>query len=165
VIASGGSAGGTLSLLVARNVGPDAKDDDLKVSTRPCALVLYNPAIGESVLERIGQGGPAQAPVNAQIVALNRPRKDEPPVIMFFGTEDRPFLDRAGEFNRQALAQGNRCELWTADKMAHSFFNNQPWRSATARKADEFLVSLGYLKGSPTIAENPAAPLVLVGKE
>jgi acetyl esterase/lipase len=165
VIASGGSAGGTLSLLVARNAGPDAKDDDLKVSTRPCALVLYNPAIGESVLERIGQGGPAQAPVNAQIVALNVPRKDEPPVIMFYGTEDRPFLDRAGEFNRQALAQGSRCELWTADKMAHSFFNNQPWRSATARKADEFLVSLGYLKGPPTIPENPAAPLVLVGKE
>ena len=165
VIASGGSAGGTLSLLVARNVGPDAKDDDLSVSTRPCALVLYNPAIGESVLERIGRGGPAQAPINAQIVTLNLPQKDEPPVIMFYGTADRPFLDRAGEFNRQALAQGSRCELWIADKMAHSFFNNQPWRSATARKADEFLVSLGYLKGPPTLREDPAARLTLVGKE
>jgi hypothetical protein len=128
-------------------------------------LVLFNPAIGESVLEKIGHGGPAQAPVNAQIVALNKPQKDEPPVIMFYGTEDRPFLDRAGKFNGRALAQGSRCELWTADKMAHSFFNNQPWRMATVRKADLFLASLGYLKGPPTIKEDPAAKLVLVGKE
>lgn len=164
VIASGGSAGGTLSLLVARDVGPDAKDDDVTVSTRPCALVLFNPAIGESVLERIGRGGPPQASINAEIVTLNTPRKDEPPVIMFYGTEDRPFLDRAGEFNERALAQGSRCELWTADRMEHSFFNRQPWRDATVRKADEFLVSLGYLKGAPTIQENPAAPLNFVGK-
>jgi acetyl esterase len=165
VIASGGSAGGTLSLLVARNVGPDASDDDITVSTRPCALVLFNPAIGESVLARIGWGGPSQALINAEIVNLNTPRKDEPPVIMFFGTEDRPFLDRADEFNSHALAQGSRCELWTADGMEHSFFNRQPWRDDTVRKADEFLASLGYLKGPPTIRENPAAPLNFVGKK
>ncbi len=165
VIASGGSAGATLSLLVAEKNGPDAKGDDLSVSTRPCALVLFNPAIGESVFEKIGHGGPAQVPVNAQIAALNTPQKDEPPAILFYGTDDRPFLDRAGEFHRQMLAQGGRCELWTADKMGHSFFNNQPWRDATTRKADEFLASLGYLQGSPTIKENPAARLILVGKE
>jgi hypothetical protein len=49
--------------------------------------------------------------------------------------------------------------------MAHSFFNNQPWRMATVRKADLFLASLGNLKGPPTIKEDPAAKLVLVGKE
>ncbi|MDO8539531.1 MAG: alpha/beta hydrolase [Opitutaceae bacterium] len=159
VIASGGSAGGTLSLLVAREQGPDARDDDRAVSPRPSALVLFNPAVGERVLQVIGQGGPAQAAVNAQIIALNTPQPNEPPVIMFFGTEDRPFLDVAGEFNRKAQAQGTRCELWTADKMPHGFFNRPPWHDATTRKADEFLISLGYLKGSPTIKENPAAKL------
>jgi acetyl esterase/lipase len=163
VIASGGSAGGTLSLLVAREKGPDARDDDLTLSPRPSALVLFNPAVGERVLQVIGWGGPEQAAVNAQIVALNTPQQNEPPVIMFFGTEDS-FLVVAAEFNRKAQALGRRCELWIADKMGHGFFNNQPWHNATTRKADEFLVSLGYLKGPPTIKENPAAKLTLAGK-
>ena len=161
IIASCGSAGGALSFLVAREKGPDARDDNLAFSPRPAALVLFNPAVGERVLEVIGRGGPAQAAVNAQIVALNTPQKNEPPVIMFYGTEDRPFLDVAGEFNRKARAQGTRCELWIADGMPHGFFNRQPWHDATTRKADEFLTSLGYLKGAPTIKENAAAKLTL----
>jgi acetyl esterase/lipase len=164
VVASGGSAGGTLSLLVAREKGPDARGDDLTISPRPSALVLFNPAIGEIVLQVIGWGGPEQAAVNAQIVALNTPQHNEPPVIMFFGTKDR-FLVVADEFNRKAQAQGGRCELWIADKLGHGFFNNQPWHDATTRKADEFLVSLGYLKGPPTIKENPGAMLTLAEKE
>jgi acetyl esterase/lipase len=163
VIASGGSAGGTLSFLVAREKGPDAKDDDLRLSPRPAALVLFNPAVGEHVLEVIGWGGPGQAAVNSQIIALDTPQENEPPVIMFYGTQDR-FLVVARDFNRKAQDLGRRCEVWIADKMGHGFFNNQPWHDATLREADEFLVSLGYLKGAPTIKENPAATLTLVGK-
>lgn len=164
VIASGGSAGGTLSLLVAREKGPDARDDDLTLSPRPSSLVLFNPAVGERVLQVIGWGGPKQAAVNAQIVALDTPQQNEPPAIMFFGTKDR-FLVVAREFNRKAQAMGRRCEVWIADNMGHGFFNNQPWHDATTRKADTFLVSLGYLEGPPSIKENPAASLTLVGKE
>lgn len=159
VVASGGSAGGTLSLLVAREKGPNARDDDLTVSPRPAALVLFNPAVGEKVLEVLGRGGPGRVAVNAQIVALDTPERNEPPAILFYGTEDRPFLDTATEFTRKALVQGTRCELWTAEKMPHGFFNRQPWHSATTRKADEFLASLGYVKGPPTIKENSAAEL------
>jgi acetyl esterase/lipase len=79
---------------------------------------------------------------------------------MFFGTEDR-FLKVAREFNRKAQAQGSRCEVWVADKMEHGFFNRQPWHDATTRLADQFLVSLGYLKDGPTIPENPSAILTL----
>lgn len=163
VIASGGSAGGTLSFLVAREKGPDAKDDDLRLSPRPAAMVLFNPAVGEHVLEVIGRGGQEQAAVNSQIIALDTPQENEPPVIMFYGTQDR-FLVVAREFNRKARDLDRRCEVWIADKMGHGFFNNQPWHDATLRKADEFLVSLGHLKGAPTIKENPAATLTLVGK-
>jgi acetyl esterase len=161
VIASGGSAGGCLSLLVAREEGPNARDDDIAISARPCALVLFNPAVGERVLEVIGRGGPPQAAVNAQIVALDTPQKHEPPAILFFGSED-PFLKVSRVYDRKLRAQGARSELWVAEKMGHGFFNNQPWHDATTRKADEFLVSLGYLKGAPAIKENPAAMLMLV---
>ncbi|MDO8542036.1 MAG: alpha/beta hydrolase [Opitutaceae bacterium] len=162
VIASGGSAGGTLSLLVARATGPDATDDDVRLSPRPCALVLFNPAMGERVLRVIGKAGASaeQALVSAQVMELNTPQKDEPPTIMFFGTEDREFLEVAREFCRKADAQGTRCEVWTADKNRHGFFNGAPWHEATARKADEFLTSLGYLQGPPKIKADPAAVLM-----
>jgi hypothetical protein len=83
---------------------------------------------------------------------------------MFYGTKDN-FLAVAGVFNRKARTQGSRCELWVADEMGHGFFNTQPWHDATTRKADEFLVSLGYLEGAPTIKENTAAKLTLARKE
>jgi acetyl esterase/lipase len=149
---------------VAREKGPDARDDDLTLSPRPSALVLFNPAVGERVLQVIGWGGPKQAAVNAQVVALDTPQQNEPPVIMFYGTKDN-FLAVADEFNRKAHTQGGRCELWIADEMGHGFFNNQPWHDATTRKADEFLVSLDYLEAPPTIKENPAAMLNLARKE
>lgn len=159
VIAAGGSAGGTLALLAAREEGQNGKGDDLSISPRPCALVLFNPAVGEHVLTVIGRGGEEQAAVNAQVVALNTPQKDEPPVILFFGTEDREFLAVSREFSRKAQAQGSRCELWIADKMPHGFFNRPPWHGATLRQADEFLVSLGYLTGPPKIEADPTATL------
>jgi acetyl esterase/lipase len=160
VIASGGSAGGCLSLLVAREEGPNAQGEDLTISMRPCALVLFNPAVGDGVMQTIGWGGPAQAAVNAQVAALNTPQQNEPPAIMFFGTEDR-FLKVAREFRQKSAAQGTRCEVWVADKMEHGFFNRQPWHDATTLLADEFLVSLGYLKGAPTVREDPTAVLTL----
>lgn len=159
VIASGGSAGGTLSLLVARPSGPDAKDDDTGISPRPCAMVLFNPAVGERVLRVIGEGGAEQAMINAQVSALNTPQTDEPPAIMFFGTEDREFLEVSRDFCRRARAQGLRCEVWTAEGMPHGFFNRPPWHEATMRKADEFLVSLGYLQGPPRTKADPTAVL------
>lgn len=161
VIASGGSAGGCLSLLVAREQGPDGEGDDTTISPRPSALVLFNPAVGKHVMDVVGWGGPAQVAVNAQIAALDIPEINEPPAIIFFGAKDRRFLNVSREFDRKLRAQGGRCELWVADKMGHGFFNNQPWHDATTRKADEFLISLGYLTGEPTIKENPAAMLTL----
>jgi acetyl esterase len=158
VIAAGGSAGGTLSLLVARETGPNAKDDDIRISPRPCALVLFNPAVGEPVLRVIGRGGEAQAAVNAQVMALDTPQKDEPPTLFLYGTKD-PFLAVAREFCRKAHAQQSRCELWTAEGAPHSFFNSAPWHDATVRKADEFLAALGYLQGPPAIQDNPEAVL------
>ncbi|MBP8256084.1 MAG: alpha/beta hydrolase [Opitutaceae bacterium] len=164
VIASGGSAGGCLSLLVARAEGPDAKEDDLSIPTRPCAMLLFNPAVGDGVMDTVGWGGPAQEAVNAQISALDTPRKDEPPAIFFFGTEDR-FLRVSAKFNHLVHEQGGVSELWVAEKMGHGFFNNQPWHDETTRLADDFLVRLGYLSGKSPIRANTAAVLRHVGPD
>ena len=46
---------------------------------------------------------------------------------------------------------GHKAELFQADGVGHGFFNKSPWREKTLLRADEFLASLGYLTGKPTI--------------
>jgi hypothetical protein len=50
---------------------------------------------------------------------------------------------------------GNRCELEPFEGRKHGFFNygkgDNPDYTATLRRADEFLISIGYLQGTPTI--------------
>jgi acetyl esterase len=150
VIASGGSAGGTLSLLVALSTGPDAEDDPKDVSPTPSAMVLFNPAQGEAVTSRIDPTLCDKPRLLEQIVGLDRPQPGQPPAIVFFGTADR-LLTPSQEFCRKAIDLGNRCELWTAEGQGHGFFNRSPWHEATLFQADKFLASLGYLQGEPTI--------------
>jgi hypothetical protein len=62
---------------------------------------------------------------------------------------------------KRMLAEGIRCELKTWDGLPHGFFNwgryeNKPFVE-TMRAADQFLASLGYLDGEPTI-ENYQPP-------
>lgn len=150
VIASGGSAGGTLSLLVALATGPDAEDDPKDVSPRPCAMVLFNPAQGEAVTSRIDPNLCDKPRLVEQIAGLDRPEPGQPPAIVFFGTADR-LLVPSREFCQKAIDLDNRCELWIAEGQRHGFFNRSPWHEATLFQADKFLASLGYLQGEPTI--------------
>src|SRR5262249_17885399 len=77
-------------------------------------------------------------------------KKDAPPCIIFFGTSDA-MLDQGKEYATKCKELNVRAELFTADMQPHGFFNREPWLSVTTRKADEFLTSLGYLKGEPTV--------------
>ena len=77
-----------------------------------------------------------------------------------FGTADK-LIAGATQYLAKAKPLGLRAELWTAAGQGHSFFNRAPWIQLTAKKADEFLVSLGYLKGEPTV-KVPDGTAVLV---
>lgn len=136
VLAGGGSAGGTCAAFTAYNTTFEPEEEDSSVSSKPDALVLFNPAFGkEGFLGewKVSKGGP--------------------PAILFFGTDDA-LLVPAREFVAQMEAAGNRVELYTADGQKHGFFNdrdNSPWHAATLRQTDAFLGSLGCLKGQPAI--------------
>ena len=58
----------------------------------------------------------------------------------------------ASEFVARAKVLGHRSEMFTAEKQPHGFFHRSPWLEKTLYRADEFLASLGYLEGKPTIA-------------
>lgn len=150
VVASGGSAGGHIAACTALCPGLDAPDEDAKVSSQANVLLLFNPVLrfdgNPNLMERIGK--------NEKIGKLISPTlhltKESPPTLLFFGKED--FLLRQGEeFMSKSKELGHKADLFLADGVGHGFFHKSPWYERTVLRADEFLTSLGYLTGKPTI--------------
>lgn len=153
IVASGGSAGGHLAACTGMTAAYEAKNEDTKVSSRPNAMVLFNPALDLAALEVAekwpeGKGdGKAIVP---QIDPARFIKSGLVPTVVFFGTADR-MLDHARAFADKSKVLGNRCEVFTAAEQPHGFFNRAPWQEVTLRQTDVFLTSLGYLKGEPTV--------------
>lgn len=162
LIASGGSAGGHLAAAAAFCEGFDAKDDDIKISCKPNALVLFNPALNMTNSKRAITDASGNDIAKAFSPTLFL-KKDAPPTILFFGTADA-LIAHGEEYQKKSAALGNRVELWTAAELGHGFFNRAPWCEVTARQADAFLVSLGYLKGDATIKLPAGTPGLMLKK-
>ncbi len=147
IAAGGGSAGGHLAAATALVKGFEEKGEDLKVSSRPDALTLFNPALDLSSLS-------LQALMSDKIKDISPQQligKDAPPTIIFHGTADTTVPFKQAEAFCAALKQhGNRCDLKPYEGRAHGFFNygrgDGKDYETTLRATDEFLVSLGYLK-------------------
>lgn len=156
IVASGGSAGGHLAACTALIEGFDAETDGKSISPRPQAMVLFNPVMNydEFMPAAVDKDGKVTA---AQITPNHFIKAGTPPAIFFFGTADK-LKAGATQYLEKAKPLGLRAELWTAAGQGHSFFNRPPWLQLTAKKADEFLVSLGYLKGEPTVKVPEGAP-------
>jgi acetyl esterase len=149
IVGAGGSAGGHIAACAFMTEGLEAAGEDLKVSSKPNLLVLFNPALdlvklGVKVTNADGKT------VTEQISPNGLVKKGVPPVVMFFGTEDK-MVEHAREFVAKSKAVGNHAELYTAAGSAHGFFNRSPWTEVTIKQADEFLIAQGYLKGKPTM--------------
>lgn len=160
VIAAGGSAGGHLAACTALVSAYDGLTDDKAVSSKPDALVLFNPAMNIATLfkDRATTGTPGITLEMAEAITPNNfMTKDTPPAIFFFGSEDKLKLG-ADEYRQKALKLGLRAEMWVAPGQAHGFFNKEPWLQVTARQMDVFLTSLGYLGGAPALKLPPGAP-------
>lgn len=153
IVASGGSAGGHLAACTGMTDAYEAKSEDVKVSSRPNAMVLFNPALDLAALE-VAEKWPESKGDGKTIVPQIDParliKKGLVPTVVFFGTADK-MLDHARAFADKSKALGNRCEVFTAAEMPHGFFNRAPWQEVSLRQTDVFLASLGYLKGEPTV--------------
>jgi acetyl esterase/lipase len=159
VIAAGGSAGGHLAACTALVSAYDAESDDKNISAKPNAMVLFNPAMNIATLFK--QRDTGDSPITLDMAEAITPNsfvsKDTPPAILFFGTADKLKLG-GDEYVKKARELGLRAEMWAAADMPHGFFNKAPWIQVTAKKMDEFLISLGYLGGDPTIKLPENAP-------
>jgi acetyl esterase/lipase len=152
IAAGGGSAGGHLAAATATLPGLEAAGEDLKVSSVPNALVLFNPALvlapipglmlegflANSTKERFGCEPEAFSPAH-------HVKKGVPPTIIFHGKADSTVpYSSAAEFSERMNKVGNRCQLVGFEGEGHGFFNSKKMKE-TLNQADEFLVSLGYL--------------------
>jgi acetyl esterase/lipase len=148
IAAAGGSAGAHLAVCTALTTGLEAPGEEHAISSKPNALVLFNPVLDllhPRLIERLN-GNEALA---RQISPLHNLKKGAPPTLLLFGTEDW-LIDQFPPFIARAKELGNRVELYTAEGAKHGFFNRSPWFERTLARADEFLVSIGYLPGKPT---------------
>lgn len=168
ICAAGGSAGGHTACCAGVISGFEAKGEDHDVSSKPNAMVLFNPAVMIAPLDGFDlseisdekyadiasrTGVPPQ-----QISPIHHVHAELPPTIIFHGQADVtvPYAT-VEEYGRRATAAGNRCEVCGFADARHGFFNagrgktesekeegSQRYRR-TLRKMDEFLHSLNWL--------------------
>jgi acetyl esterase/lipase/lysophospholipase L1-like esterase len=113
IIVAGGSAGGHIAACTFLE-GGDAPGEDLKISTKPNALVLHNPVLGEGTGEYFFKDHPEFSPI------LNV-KNGWPPTILSNGTKDvtTPYYV-AEKFTGAMKNSGNICELITVNDADHS---------------------------------------------
>ncbi len=154
IAAGGGSAGGHLAASTALVTGYDESNEDTVISSKPNALVLFNPALDMvSVMQRRSEASDQNELIEraAEISPNHLIREHTPPTIIFHGTADTTVpIQQAEYFCSEMAKYGNLCKLIPFEGRPHGFFNARAGNDAdhleTLRLADEFLVSIGYLK-------------------
>jgi len=162
IAAGGGSAGGHLAAACATLPRFDDENENKSISSKPNALVLFNPALALAPIDggeklsneklaglekRMGTKPENMSPYHNVVGNL-------PPTIIFHGTGDKtvPFMS-VELFTKRMHDFDNKCTLVAYQGEPHGFFNYGKKSNAvfvdTVHKMDEFLVSLGYLTAPP----------------
>lgn len=166
IVASGGSAGGHVAASTAMVSKFDDPHDNLSVSAKPNALVLFNPVIDNSPggygNNRIGDSWPDFSP-------MNNIKPGAPPTIFMLGTKDKLIpVATAQKYKELMDKAGSRCDVYLYEGQPHGFYGSRnrreggrenPYLPVTLYHADVFLQSIHYTEGKPLLPE-PAVPFV-----
>lgn len=143
IAAGGGSSGGHIALSAAVIGGLDEPDENRSISSRPDALVLFNPAVDTSTVARFGDRATEGSP-------FHHLARNLPPALVLHGKADTtvPYA-QVERFCAEARKLENRCDLVGYAGATHAFFNpgveGGKWHRETLLEADRFLTDLGYL--------------------
>jgi acetyl esterase/lipase len=166
IVAGGGSAGGHLAAATALLAKFDNPSENLRISSKPNALVLFNPALVIAPVEGLNQRSDQSMEKLEErfgakpesISPYHNIKTGLPPTIIFHGTKDSavPF-ETVKLFAGKMKALNNKCTLVAYKDEPHGFFNyganNNGAFIDTVNKMDQFLVLLGYLISPPEIEE------------
>lgn len=166
IAAGGGSAGGHLAAATATLPKFDEPSENAAVSSKPNALVLFNPALILAPVEnqnlasdkkfielkqRMGASLESMSP-------FHNIKPGMPPTIIFHGMADTTVPFKSAQlFSEKMNRLGNNCKLVGYKGESHGFFNfgkkaNGAFIDSVYRM-DKFLVSLGYLVPPPEAVE------------
>jgi len=154
IAAGGGSAGGHLAAAAGMTEGfDDPADASPDTSSKPDALVLFNPVYDNGPEgyghDRVKEWFPLISPAH-NISA------DDPPTIVFLGTEDNLIpVATARRFQSAMEVAGLTSQLHLYEGQPHGFFNLGKGGPAIVRdtllKTDAFLIEQGFLEGTPNL--------------
>jgi len=147
VAAGGGSAGGHVAAATGTTKAFEEKGEDLGVSSRPNAMLLFNPVYDN------GPGGYGHGRVQEywkEFSPMHNIDKDTPPAVVFLGTKDKLIpVATAKKFKELMEKAGVKSVLHLFEGQGHGFFNRRgdmKCYNKTVEQMDAFLVELGYLK-------------------
>ena len=150
--AGGGSAGGHVAAATGTVPGLEEEGEDLSVSSKPDALVLFNPVYDNGPK---GYGHSRVADRYKDISPIHNIRKGTPPAIVFLGDQDKLIpVSTAEKYKALMEKVGSRSDLHVYAGQPHGFFNKGKkgnYYEKTVLEMDKFFLSLGWLKGKPTI--------------
>ncbi len=162
IIAGGGSAGGHLAASTACLPDFDKPTENLSISSKPNALVLFNPALVLAPINTVSDGYQKKlenletrlGAKPEKMSPFHNIKKGLPPTIIFHGTDDQTVPFKTVDlFAEKMKEMGNECTLIAYQDEQHGFFNfgrkaNGAFIESVYRM-DQFLVSLGYLQPPP----------------
>ncbi len=150
IAASGGSAAGCVSACCGIVPGYEEEEEDLSVSSKPDALVLFNPGLdrlNDRGVEMFGSLEKART-----LSPTHHVKSGNPPAVVLHGKEDELLpVEEMLQFQKTMQEAGNRCDVHLYDGAAHGFYNRDPWFSETLKETDRFLTSMGYLEGEEEV--------------
>lgn len=164
IAAGGGSAGGHLAAATATLPKFDEENENKSISSKPNALVLFNPALvlapidgsNEELTKKMAGMEKRMGTKPENMSPYHNISESLPPTIIFHGTGDKTvpfesvelFTDEMHEFD-------NSCTLHAYKGEPHGFFNYGKKSNGafidTVNKMDNFLVSIGYLNAPPEV--------------
>lgn len=144
IAAGGGSAGGYMAAYTAVLDGWDDPQDDLTVSPKPDALVLFNPVIDNSANgyanNRFGDDAEKRGPMNAPLTAW-------PPTLIQSGSDDKLIhADVLQAFEEKLRKTGVHIEVKIYPGQVHAFYNKEPYKTQTTDEMEKFLRELKWFQ-------------------
>ncbi len=148
--AGGGSAGGHVAAATGTVPGLEEDGEDTSVSSKPDALVLFNPVYDNGPK---GYGHSRVADRYKEISPFHNLRKGTPPTITFLGDQDKLIpVSTAEAYKKKMEAVGSKSDLHVYAGQPHGFFNQGKkggYYQKTVLEMDKFLLALGWLEGKP----------------
>lgn len=147
IAAAGASAGGHLAACTGMIEGGNDPSDDLSVSEKPQAVLLYNAVVDNGPG---GYGSRRFGESYKELSPMYTIQEGAPPTLFLLGSTDKIIPVSVGERFKQKMDEvGSRCDLYIFEGMPHSFYNKpyggEEGYNAAMNATVDFLASLGWI--------------------